>query len=130
MTFSWTDSNVSSDNSLTTCGALTWEVTQTDGFTAIDSSVFVEGDKTIDIQSDDILKASTYNIRVKVYYTDYSAVTQSLDFSILLQDYCDTNVVVTKPATISTQVYSIGGTQNDQTYGSFSWLPAYCVMST
>ena len=45
--FSWTDSNVSSDNSLTTCGGYTWEITQTDGFSPIDSSIFVVGDKII-----------------------------------------------------------------------------------
>ena len=44
VTFSWTDSNVSSDNSLTTCGAFTWAITLIDGTTAIDSSIFLEGD--------------------------------------------------------------------------------------
>ena len=37
---SWTDTHVTSTLGLTTCGALTWAVTKTDGLTAIDSAVF------------------------------------------------------------------------------------------
>lgn len=74
--------------------------------TAIDASIFTEGDyslatKTIGIYSEDITQQGTYNMRVTVYYTDYPAVTANLDFSIVLQDYCNTNVVITPPAAIA-----------------------------
>jgi len=42
--FIWTDASASSDNNLTTCGPLTWEVTMADGVTPIDSDVFNAGD--------------------------------------------------------------------------------------
>ena len=88
-TFSWTDSDASSDNGFTNCGGLTWAITLTDGSSPIDSSIFTEGDytaatKTIDIFTADISKAATYNIRVTVSYTDHPGVTQSRDFEIVL----------------------------------------------
>ena len=91
-----------------------WSITQTDGSSAIDSSIFTEGDytqdpKTIDIYSEVIGQAGTYNIRATVSYVNFSAVTSYLDFTIVLQDDCDTNVAVTPPATISDLSYTVGG---------------------
>ena len=40
-------------------------------------------------------------MRVTVYYTDYPAVTAYKDFSIVLQDYCNTNVVITPPTALT-----------------------------
>ena len=65
-TFSWTDFDVFSAEGLTDCGPFTWEVTESDGVTQLDSSVYSVGDltaatKTIDIQTDDIMKAGLHS---------------------------------------------------------------------
>ena len=62
-TFEWTDSAVTSDNSLITCGPFTWEVTKIDG----DSSIFYSEDyasttKYITVYTTEINKAATYSM--------------------------------------------------------------------
>ena len=109
-TFSWTDSDATSDKNYSDCGGFTWTITQTDGITALDSAIFTEGDytaatKTIDTETAFIGFAGSYDIRVTVKYTNYPAVTKSLDFQIVLQDYCNTNVVVTPPAALNIPEY-------------------------
>ena len=44
ITFSWTDSHVTSNNSLSDCGAFTWEIFKSDGTSTIDSAVYTLGD--------------------------------------------------------------------------------------
>lgn len=53
--FSWNDADVASDNSLTNCGPLTWEITAEDGITLIDSSIFTldQSSRTINVHTDD-----------------------------------------------------------------------------
>ena len=61
--------------------------------------------------SDHTEDGTNHSIRVTVSYTDYQTVTSYLDFTILFEDYCNTNVVVTPPlAQISDQTYTIGDT--------------------
>jgi len=72
--FSWNDGAVSSLLSQTLCGSYTWDVTQDDE-TSLDSTIFTVGDftlttKTIAIYSAECLKSKTYNMLVKVYYTE------------------------------------------------------------
>ena len=110
---SWTDSAVTSNNGLSSCGTYTWEITLTDGSSAIDPTIFSEGDytaatKTIVIETIDIAKAASYNIQVKVYYTSHTAISNTKTFTILVQDYCNTNAIITPPTNIGNQVYSIG----------------------
>lgn len=117
-TLSWTDSHVSSDNGLTDCGALVWTVTQTDSITPIEGSVFTTEDlsdvtKTLDVYTEDYSKAQTYAMRVTVSYSSYPAVTAQLDFTVLVQDYCETDVVITMPSAFGSVNYSIGETQID-----------------
>ncbi len=79
--FSWNDSAASSVNNLaypTTCGMFAWTVTKTDG-SSIDSTIFTAGDytlttKTIDVYTIDLAKAATYDMQVKVWYTELPTV--------------------------------------------------------
>jgi len=81
--FSWNDSAASSVNNLaypTTCGAFTWTVTKTDG-SLIDSTIFTTGDytlstKTIDVYTTDLAKATTYDMQVKVWYTELPTISK------------------------------------------------------
>ena len=82
--FSWYDSAAISDNSLVypiTCGTFTWKVLKDDGVTEIDSTVFTAGDftqakKTIDVFTSDFAKAGTYNMQVKVWYTELPTISK------------------------------------------------------
>lgn len=67
---------------------MTWEVTKTDG-DALDSSIFTFPSATlIDVYTEEIGKAATYDMKVKVYYTDLPTVFDELQFTIEVQDYC------------------------------------------
>ena len=66
---------------------------------------------------------------VTVSYSSYPSVTASHNFSVLLQDYCDSNVSITLPPALSDVTYTIGDSQIDVVWGAISWSPTYCVMS-
>ena len=93
--YSWTDSNATSDSGFTSveCGTFTWTVTQTDG-SAIDS-IFTESytsaTKTISTYTTDFAKAATYSMRVQVQYTDYPTVLITKDFTIEVTSPCLTD---------------------------------------
>ena len=52
--FSWADTAATSDKSLTTCGPFAWQITNDDGVTAIDPTVF-----TLDLASKTITVFTT-----------------------------------------------------------------------
>ena len=85
-TFSWNDAALISTGILTDCGTYTWMVTEIDGTTAIDSSIFTSDleNKTIKVYTADLLKVATYTMQVKVYYTDFPTFNKTLNFSIIV----------------------------------------------
>ena len=92
--FSWEDAAATSVNSLTaTCGAFTWTVTKADGSTidTIFTGDYTSTTKTLSVQTDLFTKVATYNMRVKVQYTNYSTVSKIIDFSIKVTSPCLTD---------------------------------------
>ena len=75
---------------LTTCGALTWAVTKTDGSTAIDPDVFTLDltSKTISTYTTLFSKEASYPMQVKVYYSELPTVLKTQNFSIKVINRC------------------------------------------
>lgn len=67
-------------------------------------------------------------MRVKVSWDGYAA-SKVLDFTIKLEDQCDTSMVVTPSALSNPNLYLIGASQVDINYGAFSISPSYCVVT-
>ena len=88
-TIDWSDTDVTSLYGLS-CGSLDWTFENTVGGTP-DSIVFTftsSTTHTITIQTSDLSKANTYNLRVTVSFSSYPAITASKDFDVVVQDPC------------------------------------------
>ena len=77
------------------CGAMEFSIENQDG-SAIDSAVFtaslsgVPGStQTLSMQTDDSAKVTTYNLRVKAWFTNYVTNIGQKDFTIVVQDSCE-----------------------------------------
>ena len=74
---SWTDADANSTLSLTICGTRTWTVTKTDG-SVIDNiftGVYTAEINSISVQTTLFSKTGTYDMKVKVWYTDLPSVS-------------------------------------------------------
>ena len=96
-TFSWSDADCTT--SLSGCGTLTWEITA-DGTNPIDATIFTLNGNSIETQTDEIGKANTYSMKVKVSYTDYATVSSIEDFTIVVQDACNQDATISVSQTI------------------------------
>ena len=89
---------------MTGCGALTWEITA-DGTNPIDATIFTLNGNSIEIQTDDIGKANTYSMKVKVFYTDYPTVSATEDFTIDVLDECNMGATISVSQSLTGTTY-------------------------
>ena len=83
-------SNVSSDEVTATCPAIELDVLNSDG-SALDSAVFTftSGTSTFEIESSDISKLATYNLKVTAKYTGATYINiYELLFTVIVADAC------------------------------------------
>ena len=107
----WTDAIVTTSNPSFNCGPITFTITNTDG-TAFDTTVFtatlsnVAGStQTFSTQTDVSAKKATYNLRVTASFDNYLTNTGFLDFTIVINDDCETPSLTA--STLTNAVYVI-----------------------
>ena len=118
---SWTDADATSTLSLTTCGTRAWTVTKTDG-SAIDTiftALYTAAINSISVQTTLFSKAGTYDMKVKVWYTDLPSVTTTQDFTILVTSPCLTDTLTISTAKFNAAAFSYN---IRNAAGVFSWL--------
>ena len=118
---SWTDADATSSLSLSTCGTRTWTVTKTNG-SAIDTiftALYTAAINSISVQTTLFSKAGTYDMKVKVWYTDLPSVSTTKDFTILVTSPCLTDILIISAAKFNTTAFSYN---IRNAAGVFSWL--------
>ena len=79
------------------CGKRIWTVTQIDGTSPIDSTVFTidytVNPMTISAYTTDFSKAAIYNMRVKVEDANYPTIFATKDFTIIVVNPCLTDTL-------------------------------------
>ena len=92
----WTDTLVTTSNPSYNCGPVTFSITNTDG-TPFDTTVFtatlsnvVASTQTFSTQTDVSAKKGTYTLRVTASFDNYLTNTGYIDFTIVINDDCET----------------------------------------
>jgi len=130
----WTDAIVTTSNPSFDCGPITFTITNTDT-TAFDATVFtatlsnvVGSTQTFSTQTDVSAKKATYNLRVTATFDNYSTNTGFLDFTIVINDDCETPSLTA--SSLSNEVYVIHKVkQTTPAFTSFLNSPTYCPIT-
>lgn len=116
------------------CGTVEFAIVNQDE-SAIDSSVFtatlsaVSGStQTLSTFTQDSLKATTYNLRVKAWFTNYNTNIVSKDFTIVIQDTCESPTLTA--ASLPNVVYYVNsGNVELAPFSDFLDSPVYCPIT-
>ena len=79
--------------------------------------------------TDDQAKVTTYNLRVKGWFTSYASNVASKDFTIIITDECNTNLSLVAPS-LADQVYIIFDDMMQlPAFADFLVSPTYCTIT-
>ena len=84
--------------SSTICGNWVYTITQSDGSTALDSSVFTSvtpATPRVTVYTTDEAKVATYAVLVKGYQGTYTGHTTTMTFNVIVNIDCSLNTITT-----------------------------------
>ena len=134
----WSDANVTTGvtDPAVDCGPMEFEIVNIDG-SSIDTNVFTANlDPSLgaiqELSVYSILNslAGTYDLKVKAWFTNYATNVGEKDFSVVVQENCETAMVVTPSAPIANESFTVARVAViTGVFAEFAAAPAHCFIS-
>ena len=134
----WSDINVTTGviDPAVDCGPMEFEIVNIDG-SPIDPNVFTKildpalgAIQELSIYSDLNSLAGTYDLKVKAWFTNYSTNVGEKDFSVVVQENCETAMVVTPSAPIADESFTVArAAVTTGVFAEFTAAPPHCFIS-